>query len=115
MNPYKPHLDRAVTEQMEEYLAALRQQGRTASDPRLLPSLRGRADQAATGDGPRHRIDLPRALLRARRVLARRREEHLIPAQHVDDNSDIDLDILFEQLVVDFNDVPDCQEAGFVY
>jgi hypothetical protein len=30
VNPYKPHLDRAVAEHMEEYLAALRQEGRTA-------------------------------------------------------------------------------------
>lgn len=29
VNPYKPHLERAVTEHMEEYLAALRLEGRT--------------------------------------------------------------------------------------
>jgi len=50
----------------------------------------------------------------ARRVLARWQEAHAIPARHVHDNSDIDLDILFEQMDVDFNDVTDGREAGAV-
>lgn len=29
MNPYKPHLDRAIEDHMAEYLAALREEGRT--------------------------------------------------------------------------------------
>jgi hypothetical protein len=50
----------------------------------------------------------------ARRVLGCWQDEYAIPAQHVHDNSDIDLDILFEQMEVDFNDVSGCQEAGVV-
>jgi hypothetical protein len=71
----------------------------------------------AVVDGDVHRrIDsrFCKSLGEARRVLGRWQAEHAIPARHVHDNSDIDLDILFEQMDVDFNDVTDCQEAGAV-
>lgn len=69
----------------------------------------------AVVDGDVHRrIDsrFCTSLGEARRVLGRWRDEHAIPAPHVHDNSDIDLDILFDQMDVDFNDVTDCQETG---
>lgn len=50
----------------------------------------------------------------ARRILARWQEAHAIPAPHVHDNSDIDLDVLFEQMDVDFHDVTDSRVADAV-
>ncbi len=50
----------------------------------------------------------------ARRTLARWRDDHAIPAQHVHDNSDIDLDILFAQMDVDFDGAAESQEAGSI-
>jgi hypothetical protein len=71
----------------------------------------------AVVDGDVHwRIDshFCASLGEARRVLGRWRDEHAIPAQHIHDNSDLDLDILFEQMDVDFNDASDRREAGYV-
>lgn len=50
----------------------------------------------------------------ARRLLDRWRVTHAIPAPHVHDNSDIDLDVLFSQMDVDFDGVPDTAEAGTI-
>jgi hypothetical protein len=50
----------------------------------------------------------------ARRVLGRWRDEYAIPDQHVHDNSDIDLDVLFAQMDVDLEGVPASVEAGAI-
>jgi len=71
----------------------------------------------AVVDGDVHRrIDsrFCSSLSEARRVLRWWQDAHAIPVQQVHDNSDIDLDILFEQMYVDLNDVSDCQKAGVV-
>jgi hypothetical protein len=47
-------------------------------------------------------------------VLSRWQKEHAIPAAHVHDNSDIDLDILFAQMDVDFEGVTESVEAGVI-
>lgn len=69
----------------------------------------------AVVDGDVHRrIDsrFCTSLGEARRVLARWQEEHDIAAQHVHDNADIDLDVLFSQMDIDLDGVPDSAEAG---
>ncbi len=71
----------------------------------------------AVVDGDVHRrIDsrFSTSLGEARRVLGRWRDEYSIPTQHVHDNSDIDLDILFEQMDVDFEGVTESVEAGAI-
>jgi hypothetical protein len=69
----------------------------------------------AVVDGDAHRrIDsrFYASLDDARRVLGRWRDQYAIPAQHVHDNSDIDLDILFAQMDVDLEGAAESQEAG---
>lgn len=68
-------------------------------------------------DGDVHRrIDsrFHTSLGEARRVLVRWQEKYSIPAPHVHDNTDIDLDVLFDQMDVDFNDVAESAEAGVI-
>lgn len=50
----------------------------------------------------------------ARRVLKGWQNEHAITAPHVHDNSDIDLDVLFDQMDVDFSAVVESEEAGVI-
>jgi hypothetical protein len=54
------------------------------------------------------------SLADARRVLGRWRDEYAIPAQHLHDNSDIDLDILFAQMDGDREDAAESREPGFI-
>jgi hypothetical protein len=54
------------------------------------------------------------SLADARRVLGRWRDEYALPAQHVHDNSDLDLDILFAQMDVDPEGAAESREAGFI-
>lgn len=71
----------------------------------------------AVVDGDVHRrIDsrFCTSLGEARRVLGRWQDEHAIPSRHVHDNSDIDLDILFAQMDVDFDGAAECVEAGSI-
>jgi hypothetical protein len=67
------------------------------------------------GDTPR-RIDsrFCTSLDDAQRVLGGWRDEYAIPTQHVHDNSDIDLDVLFAQMDVDLEGVPASVEAGAI-
>ena len=71
----------------------------------------------AVVDGDVHRrIDsrFCTSLGEARRQLERWRAAHAIATQHVHDNSDIDLDVLFDQMDVDFNAVAESEEAGVI-
>jgi hypothetical protein len=63
-----------------------------------------------------HRLDsrFCTSLGEARRLLDRWRVANAIHAQHVHDNSDIDLDVLFSQMDVDFDGMPDSAEAGAI-
>lgn len=54
------------------------------------------------------------SLSEARRLLDQWRTAHAIPAPHVHDNSDIDLDVLFSQMDVYLEGVPDGLEAGAI-
>ena len=71
---------------------------------------------AVVDDNTHRRLDsrFCTSLADARRVLGRWRDEYALPAQHVHDNSDIDLDILFAQMGGDPEDAAESREAGFI-